>query len=617
MARFCLPLTTFLLSIVYFCASSTCTPVNSNSGPHVTRDLSSLLQREDGIFSVLGVAGLGGTAIHPRLEIRDLERNYPDRWNIFLLGLQRFQSVSQYDKLSYFQIAGIHGRPFMPWDGAQGDDSFWSHYSGYCTHDSNLFPTWHRPYLALFEEVLYLNCREAISGLPDGEVKARYFQALSSFRLPYWDWAAIPPTGEGTLPASVQKEMIDVVGANGTLTIRNPLHGYKFHPIPTWVQGEQRWNKYPSTVRNPTTKDANAQSNDTKTALDLESNRKSMQARIYDFLAMQHEYLNMSTKLIPGDSMESIHGTIHDTVGGDGTMTWLFYSAYDPIFWLHHCNVDRLLAMWQTLNPNEWVESFMTPSPTFYTPANYTVDGNTPLKPFHKDDTGNFWTSNSIRDHTIFGYTYPDLIGLTNATRHTLSARGKPTTLIARVNALYGPNASPLLQDPSHLKRGIATTGAPHFTGKRQYTLTVQVSEFRDPGALKIFAFFGKVQSKIVEWPQDVGFVGVTSMLTASKDTMKETHTVIPLTPALEAKARAGELRSLGEGDVKKFLRRQLRWRVANNDLTDCETEEAPGLQISVTWKEIEPAVSMDEFPRPTGEVKELLCAAEAKKGHF
>lgn len=102
------------------------------------------------------------------------------------------------------------------------------------------------------------------------------------------------------------------------------------------AEGEQRWKTFPATMRNPTTADANAKSNNSKSATDLENNRSSMQARIYNLLSMQDEYLNMSTKLIPGDSMESIHGTIHDTVGGDGTMTWLFYSAFDPVFWLHH-----------------------------------------------------------------------------------------------------------------------------------------------------------------------------------------------------------------------------------------------------------------------------------------
>ncbi len=41
---------------------------------------------------------------------------------------------------------GIHGRPFVAWDGVNGP-----YEKGYCTHSSILFPTWHRPYLALFE----------------------------------------------------------------------------------------------------------------------------------------------------------------------------------------------------------------------------------------------------------------------------------------------------------------------------------------------------------------------------------------------------------------------------------------------------------------------------------
>ena len=95
-----------LVLITYLCASASCTPTNFNSGPRIAEDLSALLRRQDGIFSVLGISGLGVSTIQPRLEIRDLERYHPDQWNVFLLGLQRFQSVSQDDKLSYFQIAG-------------------------------------------------------------------------------------------------------------------------------------------------------------------------------------------------------------------------------------------------------------------------------------------------------------------------------------------------------------------------------------------------------------------------------------------------------------------------------------------------------------------------------
>ncbi len=79
------------------------------------------------------------------------------------------QNISQNVQTSYFQISGtrvskasltvvprfvhadnppgIHGRPYTLWNNVNGQFN----YTGYCTHDSILFPTWHRPYLALFE----------------------------------------------------------------------------------------------------------------------------------------------------------------------------------------------------------------------------------------------------------------------------------------------------------------------------------------------------------------------------------------------------------------------------------------------------------------------------------
>lgn len=46
-------------------------------------------------------------------------------------------------------MAGIHGVPFGPWNGVESVPG--ASQSGYCTHNSILFPMWHRPYLALYE----------------------------------------------------------------------------------------------------------------------------------------------------------------------------------------------------------------------------------------------------------------------------------------------------------------------------------------------------------------------------------------------------------------------------------------------------------------------------------
>jgi hypothetical protein len=55
--------------------------------------------------AVLGIRNSVNDTAQPRLEIRELERR-PDEFNVFLLGLQRLQSIHQSDKLSYYQIAG-------------------------------------------------------------------------------------------------------------------------------------------------------------------------------------------------------------------------------------------------------------------------------------------------------------------------------------------------------------------------------------------------------------------------------------------------------------------------------------------------------------------------------
>jgi hypothetical protein len=52
------------------------------------------------------VTGLAGQSIQPRLELRELQQQNPDMWNIYLLGMTRMQQVDQSDFLSHFQLAG-------------------------------------------------------------------------------------------------------------------------------------------------------------------------------------------------------------------------------------------------------------------------------------------------------------------------------------------------------------------------------------------------------------------------------------------------------------------------------------------------------------------------------
>jgi tyrosinase len=138
-------------------------------------------------------------------------------------------SVSLVNKL-LINFSGIHGRPYQPFDGVQPISG--NADNGYCTHVSILFPTWHRPYLALYEQVLYGLIQQIALAWPAGPVQDQYVAAARNFRIPYWDWAAVPPAGESVLPESIGgSETMSVDGPNGQQVIANPLYSYEFKPL--------------------------------------------------------------------------------------------------------------------------------------------------------------------------------------------------------------------------------------------------------------------------------------------------------------------------------------------------------------------------------------------------
>lgn len=55
--------------------------------------------------------------------------------------------------------------------------------------------------------------------------------AASDCRVPYFDWGAAPPTGQGVLPVAMGgSPTINVTGPAGTQLISNPLYAYDFKP---------------------------------------------------------------------------------------------------------------------------------------------------------------------------------------------------------------------------------------------------------------------------------------------------------------------------------------------------------------------------------------------------
>jgi tyrosinase len=116
-------------------------------------------------------------------------------------------------------------------------------------------------------------------------------------------------------------------------------------------------------------------------------------------------------------SLEYIHNNVHNIVGGSdfinglGHMSDVPVAAFDPIFWLHHCQVDRLFAIWQCLYPERWWDLTKTTAHDAKRVPDDTEKDK--LYPFHNKDLGNpekdVWTAELCRDWTGLNYQYDDI----------------------------------------------------------------------------------------------------------------------------------------------------------------------------------------------------------------
>ncbi|MVA26669.1 tyrosinase family protein [Agrobacterium vitis] len=55
----------------------------------------------------------------------------------------------------------------------------------------------------------------------------------------------------------------------------------------------------------------------------------------------------------------NLHNHVHDLTGNSNNMGYVPTAAGDPVFWMHHCNIDRIWSNWNALggeNPNKTVD---------------------------------------------------------------------------------------------------------------------------------------------------------------------------------------------------------------------------------------------------------------------
>ncbi|KAM3524150.1 hypothetical protein NHJ13051_004687 [Beauveria bassiana] len=339
-------------------------------------------------------------SVPPRRSIVDFYATGGPQWDLYIQALGAMQAADATDPESYFQISGIHGKPFAEYDGTGPMNT--SGWAGYCPHMEALFLPWHRPYVALFEQTLVSHARKIAVQYPE-EHRSKYIEAADTLRSPFWDWATDRAVPQATVPQTLTIN----VSEDGRLEARiveNPLYTFKFpqavleghfgefdHEKRTQVyRCNQLFMSYPETAN------ANIRS-------------KNYKQSLYDSFTRSTDFRQFATMDSTGNSLEAIHGSIHWDAACQGQFLTVEFTGFDPLFMMHHTNVDRLWAYWQVMHPDQQLFSGEYLSkPRWGTPENTTITTKSPLQPFRRTET-EFHTSETVQSIHDLGYSYPGL----------------------------------------------------------------------------------------------------------------------------------------------------------------------------------------------------------------
>lgn len=197
-------------------------------------------------------------------------------------------------------------------------------------HRGPIFAPWHRVMLMVFEQ----NLQRALGD--------------SNFGLPYWDWAE-----NGDLPSEQQAAAaiwgVDCMGGDGNPVSTGPFAFRASDPsafrvrISTNISGELR-----------------SVNRGLRRAFGVSANALPKTAHVADALALT-DYdapdWNAETNCFrncvegwmddEGVSQTWLHNLVHVWIGGE---MLLASSPNDPVFFLNHCNIDRLWESWMSRN---------------------------------------------------------------------------------------------------------------------------------------------------------------------------------------------------------------------------------------------------------------------------
>lgn len=392
---------------------------------------------------------MGSAQLRVRKSLTDLQDDYAKGDKAELERLWRawkgIKELPPDDPNSLFVIGGYHGEPFR--GAGWGSSAYWG---GYCNHGNVLFPTWHRAYLMRLEDAL-----RSIPGCAD-------------VTLPFWDETSDDSAAHG-IPWALTAQNVELDGE----TIPNPLRSFTLtkaivdhlSPFPDADYSKPigyATVRYPlSGLVGPANKEATEKHN--ADYPDPEKNIELLNQNIVNWLnasivvdgqtiptnvrkkfedcleAPNYTVFSNTTSAaewndhadVPVVPLESPHNSIHLAVGGfdlpglgdvspidgaNGDMGENDTAGLDPIFFFHHCHVDRMFWLWQKrhgatttfdiIEGYPGTNSVDSQGPTPGVAPNSWLNLDSPLAPFRHADGRPVISRECINIEEQLNYTY-------------------------------------------------------------------------------------------------------------------------------------------------------------------------------------------------------------------
>ncbi|MBM3632459.1 MAG: tyrosinase family protein [Alphaproteobacteria bacterium] len=179
-------------------------------------------------------------------------------------------------------------------------------------HAAPTFLPWHRNFILQFEKDMQRILKD------------------NAFALPYWDWEWDANQAD---PLKTPIWDDDFMGGDGQPVSSGPFTQSQW--ITTSGEGLSRKRSVHASIL-PSEDDIN----------------QSLIATTYDVGPYNAQSQGGFRNIIEGWLGFKLHNLVHTWIGGD--MMMVPTAPNDPIFFLHHCNIDRIWAMWQSQHPNEF-----------------------------------------------------------------------------------------------------------------------------------------------------------------------------------------------------------------------------------------------------------------------